>query len=398
MNQHPAIAIAEAQLGPAFGEIAEIRRHNQKKVLDAFRTCGVAGRHFHPSLGYGYGDDGRDMLDRVFAAALGTEDAFVRAQFASGTHVISCCLQALCTPGSHLISASGAPYDTLFPTVAVLQQGGVAYAQLELGENGIDVPAVLAALQAAEEAVVVYVQRSRGYAWRPSLGAAEITALARQIHAANPDAVVLLDNCYGEFVEKEEPQVDLFAGSLIKNLGGGLAPTGGYCAGRAALVNRVADRLLAPGIGREVGSHEGGYRNFYQGLFQAPQVVAAARMGALLVAKVFESLGFEALPKPGDAGDLVASVQLNAPHALEAFCRAVQAASPVDAMARPEAWDMPGYEDAVIMAAGTFVQGASIELSADGPMRPPYTVYVQGGLSYDHVVLALEEILHALQL
>nr|MDD6335938.1 methionine gamma-lyase family protein [bacterium] len=394
----------EASLEGEFAQIRKLRRQKQADVLEAFREEGVAAHYFNPSLGYGYDDVGRDGLDRVFARALGAEDALVRPQFASGTHVIACCMAALSRPGATFLSITGQPYDTLLQVLGLhgeegsLARWGVAYKEVALGENGIDLDAAGRALQEEKDICVVYLQRSRGYAWRRSLSVEDIGAAIRYVKKVRPDVRVLVDNCYGEFVQRLEPcavGADLMAGSLIKNPGGGLAPTGGYCAGKKACVEAVANRLFAPGIGREEGSYAASYRPYYQGLFMAPHVVAEARMGALLVSTAFRKLGYKALPDGADGGDLIASVELGSAEALKRFCRAVQHAAPVDAMAVPEPWDMPGYADPVIMAAGAFVQGASIELSADAPMREPYIVYMQGGLTLDHVAIALEEVLDA---
>jgi len=392
MTPHTLISDSQTSLAPEFANIAQTRAKNQRKILDAFRQAGVAARHFAPSTGYGYNDDSRDKLDAVFAAALGTQAALVRPHFASGTHALSVALQTLCSAGTRLVAFPGEPYDTIRSTINQLVQSGVEYTVGGLDsacgrndEDGRD-----------DVGVVVYIQRSRGYEWRPSLSVAEINALYEKIKQQNPKNKVIVDNCYGEFIDAGEPKADLLVGSLIKNPGGGLAPTGAYIAGNAEDVEKAADRLFAPGIGAEVGSYAASYLPFFQGLFLAPQIVAQARMGALLAAEVFRRLGYETMPGPGDTGDLVCSIKLNSAEKLQKLCRAIQAASPVDAMAHPEPWAMPGYDSEVIMAAGTFIQGSSIELSCDGPMRPPYIAYLQGGLCLDHIIIALEEAVQAI--
>ncbi|MCL2433550.1 MAG: methionine gamma-lyase family protein [Clostridia bacterium] len=405
MTAKTLIADARASLCGEFDRIREIRAVNQRRVLDAFRQNGVAARHFAPSTGYGYNDESREKLDAVFAAALGMLAAIVRPHFASGTHALSVALQALCPPGTRLVAFPGEPYDTIRPTIEVLKRNGVVFDvilnQRHCEAGGLD-PACarddgevgqlpLSDYGGGDGNTVFYIQRSRGYEWRPSLSINEINSLYHQIKRQNPNSKVIVDNCYGEFVEDSEPCADLLVGSLIKNPGGGLAPTGAYIAGNGADIEKAADRLFAPGIGGEVGSYAASYLPFFQGLFMAPQAVAQARMGALLAAEVFQRLGYETMPGPADAGDLVCAIKLNSAEKLEKLCAAIQKASPIDAMATPVPWAMPGYDSEVIMAAGTFVQGASIELSCDGPMRPPYIAYLQGGLCLDHIVVALEE-------
>ncbi|MDR1570037.1 MAG: methionine gamma-lyase family protein [Oscillospiraceae bacterium] len=392
---------AEQYCAPYFAERDRIERIAFRRVQRAFSEERVQTSDFAPSTGYGYNDMGRDKLDRVFARALECEDAIVRPQIVSGTHALAAALFGLLRPGDILIAATGKPYDTLDGVIgyAVEHQGslrahGIGYKQIELDADGApDLPAIRAAI--TDGARVVAVQRSRGYAARPSLMPEQIDEIANEAHALRADAIVLVDNCYGEFTREHEPlRADLLVGSLIKNPGGGLAPTGGYIAGRADLVERVADRLTSPGIGREVGSYAGGYRLFYQGLYAAPHAVAQASRIGILTARVFEMLGYETNPR-SDAprGDIVQAVRLRSEQRVKSLCRAVQEASPVDAFAVPESWDMPGYSDQVIMAAGTFVSGASIELSADAPMRPPYDVYIQGGLTLAHGRIMLENAL-----
>ena len=330
----------------------------------------------------------------MFAQAFGAQDALVRPQFVSGTHALAVCLHGLLRPGDQLLSAVGKPYDTMDEVIGIsrasdgsLAEMGVGYAQVELtGAGEIDLPAVCDAI--TDRTRVVMIQRSRGYAWRPALTVGQIGEAARAIHARKPDAIVMVDNCYGEFVDVQEPThvgADVMVGSLIKNAGGGLAPTGGYIAGRHDLIERIACRLTSPGIGREVGSYAYGYQPFYQGFFFAPHVVCQAVKTAVLAAAVFSRLGFTVHPGVDDArSDIIQALRLETPERLIAFCEGIQMASPVDSFALPEPWAMPGYQDQVIMAAGTFVSGASIELSADAPMREPFAVYMQGGLTLSH--------------
>lgn len=394
---------AEDRCAAAFSRIDRIALANTEKVLDAMQAHQVAARHFAPTTGYGYDDVGRDTLERLFAELFGAEAAIVRPQIASGTHALSLCLFGVLLPGDELMYASGAPYDTLEDVIGVrgcpagsLREMGVSYCEIPLDEKGKpDLPAIRAAMKPATR--VVAVQRSRGYSARPSLMPKDIKPLSDMLRADFPTAVLMVDNCYGEFVCQKEPTqcgADLCVGSLIKNPGGGLAPTGGYIVGRADLVERVAFRLTAPGIGQEVGSYAGSYQPFYQGLFLAPHVVAQAMKTAVLAAAMFESLGMNTTPKPDEPrSDIIQALELGTPERLIAFCQGIQMASPIDSMALPEPWDMPGYQHKVIMAAGTFVSGASIELSADAPMREPYTAFLQGGLTYSHGKLALSRTL-----
>ena len=370
----------------------------QYRVLRAFQQEEVAYRHFAPTTGYGYDDIGRDTLERLYARCFGAEDAIVRPHIASGTHALALCLQGLLGKGEGLLSASGTPYDTLEEVIGLrpargsLLDWGITYRQVELTSAGcLDIPGVVAAVRAYPEVRVVYVQRSRGYAWRRSLSVTEIGALAREIHALNPQIVVAVDNCYGEFVDEWEPTelgADVIVGSLIKNPGGGLAPTGGYIAGKKELIEQIGYRLTAPGIGREVGSWAASYAPFYQGLFLAPHVVGECLQGAMLTAEVMRTLGFEVLEE-AERGDIIQAIRFQSAEQLIAFCQGIQKASPVDSYVVPEPWDMPGYACPVIMAAGTFVQGASIELSIDAPVQPPYIAYMQGGLTYAHVKIGL---------
>ena len=385
---------AERDLELVFRRADAIEMAAQQRVLAAFWAERVSARHFAPTNGYGYDDVGRDTLDRVFARAMGAEDALVRPQFANGTHAIFTALAGLVEPGDTILSLTGAPYDTLESAIGIrgdapnsLKRMGVSFRALELlPDGGVDL--VRLGRESANGVRVVYVQRSRGYAWREALGLEALRETFLRARECFSEAVILVDNCYGEFTEAAEPVscgADLIAGSLIKNPGGGLAPTGGYVAGSAALIERIAQRLSVPGMGREVGSYAGDYRPFYQGLFVAPHISAQCVKAAALFARVFERLGLATMPR-SDAvrSDIIQAVRFQDADALVRFCRVIQQAAPVDSFVTPEPWDMPGYEDPVIMAAGTFVQGSTTELSADGPIRAPYTAYVQGALTYAH--------------
>lgn len=390
---------AEKRCQSMFEKIDEIALYNTEKVLNALQQYGVAARHFAPTTGYGYDDIGRDTLEKLFADLFEADAAIVRPQIASGTHALSLCLFGLLRPGDELMYASGAPYDTLEDVIGVrgcpagsLREMGVSYCEVPMSPEGaLDIAAIRAAMKPSTR--VVAVQRSRGYSSRPSLMPEDVAPLAEMLHREFPDACLMVDNCYGEFVCEKEPSqygADVCVGSLIKNPGGGLAPTGGYLVGRADLIERISYRLTAPGIGREVGSYAGSYQPFYQGLFMAPHVVAQAIKTAVLAASACELLGMKSTPA-SDARrtDIIQALELGTPERLIAFCQGIQMASPIDSMALPEPWDMPGYQHQVIMAAGTFVSGASIELSADAPMREPYLAFLQGGLTYSHGKLAL---------
>ena len=399
------IAQAEAKLKDVFARIDRNEEACTRRVLAAFQEQQVAYRHFSPTTGYGYDDVGRDTLERIFADLFGTEAAIVRPQIASGTHAISLCLFGLTLPGDEILSATGMPYDTLEgiigwnekqTPIGSLKEMGVTYRQVELTDQGtIDVDAVERAITPKTRLVIA--QRSRGYAWRPSLMPEAFGALADMLHTRHPGVRLMVDNCYGEFVCDREPShygADVCVGSLIKNPGGGLAPTGGYIVGRADAIERISYRLTAPGIGLEVGSYAASYQPFYQGLFMAPHTVAQALKTACLAAQVFEDLGMITTPPAASPrADIIQAIQMKTPERLVAFCQGIQMASPIDSMALPEPWDMPGYQDQVVMAAGTFMSGASIELSADAPMREPYTAYLQGGLTYAHGRIALGQAL-----
>lgn len=395
---------AEQSLHQQFSALDKIEQVNFARVMDAFRAEQVAVRHFAPTTGYGYGDDGRDTLERIYARVFGCEDALVRPAIASGTHALALCLYGLLRPGDILIAGSGKPYDTLESVIGLtdevgqgsLKDYGIEYRQVDLKDNDVDVEELLHHLDEPRVRVVA-LQRSRGYDWRPSLSVKRLGEVAKAVHEKRPDVVVMVDNCYGEFVQTVEPThvgCDIIVGSLIKNPGGGLAPTGGYIAGRKDLVEKCSYRLTSPGIGREVGSYLGGYDRFYQGLFFAPHVVMQAVKGAALASAVFNKLGYAVNPTPQEERyDIIQAIKFEQSEKLIAFCQGIQYASPIDSHVTPEPWDMPGYQDPVIMAAGTFVSGASIELSADAPIRAPYTAYMQGGLTYAHVRYALGHVL-----
>ncbi len=398
MNVRDRVETAEQACAAAFAAIDRVALANTERVLDAFRAHRVATRHFAPTTGYGYGDVGRETLEAVFADLFGTEAAIVRPQIASGTHALSLCLFGLLLPGDELLCVTGKPYDTMDEVIGITQKNagslremGVGYAQAEMTAAGLDLHAIENALR--PETKVVYVQRSRGYAARPTLFPKDIAPLAALLKSKLPNAFLVVDNCYGEFTQESEPThfgADVCVGSLIKNPGGGLAPTGGYICGTKRAIDRIACRLTAPSVGLEIGSYAAGYQPYYQGLFLAPHVVAQALKTAVLAASLFESLGLQTSPQVNQArADVIQALELGTPERVIAFCRGIQAASPVDSMAVPEPWDMPGYLEPVIMAAGTFVSGASIELSADAPLRKPYTVYLQGGLTYEHGKIAL---------
>lgn len=389
---------AEQFLADVFRRADAVEMVNQQRVLEAFQQARVSTRHFAPTTGYGYDDIGRDTLDVVFAHAMQAEKALVRPQLVNGTHAIFTALAGLVEPGDTILSITGEPYDTLLEAIGTradapnsLKRMGVSFQSVSLKDDGeIDLDAVFKIK--AKNVRVIFTQRSRGYAWRESVSMAKLNEVLTSVKKKFTDAVVLIDNCYGEFVEITEPTAqgaDLIAGSLIKNPGGGLAPTGGYIAGKAELIDRIAQRLTVPGMGAEVGSYAGDYRVFYQGLFLAPHVTAQCVKGAALFARVFERLNLLTMPRSDSfRSDIIQAVQFPDAQSLVAFCRSIQKAAPVDSFVSPEPWDMPGYEDQVVMAAGTFVQGATTELSADGPIRAPYTAYLQGALTYAHARIA----------
>ena len=401
-------ALAEEKCRPRFEAIDRIAEYNQAKVLKAFRDNRVGEAHFAPSTGYGYNDIGRDNLESVYASVFHAEDALVRAQLVSGTHALTVALFGNLRPGDEILSPVGKPYDTLDEVIGIrpargsLAEFGVTYRQADLRPDGsFDFEAIRAALN--DRTRLVEIQRSKGYSSRPTFSVEEIGRLIAFIRGIRPDVIIMVDNCYGEFIETMEPTdvgADLCVGSLIKNPGGGLAPIGGYIVGKHEYVENAAFRLTAPGLGKELGASLGASRLLYQGLFFSPTVSAAAEKGAVFAAQLYSDLGYRVFPGPEEVRhDIIQSVDLDTPEALKAFCLGIQAAAPVDSFVTPEPWDMPGYEDQVIMAAGAFVSGASIELSADGPMRPPYTVFFQGGLTWPHaktgVLMSLQKLIEA---
>lgn len=387
-----------AGLSDQFRHIDQVAEFNQAKVIAAMQKNRVNATHFNLSTGYGYDDEGRDNLERVYADCFGTEAALVRPQITCGTHALALALGANLLPGDELLSPVGGPYDTLEEVIGIrpspcsLKEYGVSYRQVDLlPDGGFDYDGIRAAIN--EKTKLITIQRSKGYATRPSYSVEEIGKLIAFCKECKPDVLCMVDNCYGEFVETREPTnvgADMVVGSLIKNLGGGLAPTGGYICGRKSCIERCAYRLSAPGLGREVGANLGLLTSFYQGLFLAPTVVSSAVRGAVFAAACYEKLGFRVVPGSGETRrDIIQAVELGSREAMVAFCKGIQSAAPVDSYVTPEPWAMPGYESEVIMAAGAFVQGASIELSADGPIRPPYAVYFQGGLTWFHAKLGI---------
>lgn len=401
------IEAAEAALAPVWAQIAKTCHVNQKKVLQAFRDHQIGEHHFAGTTGYGHGDLGREALEAVFAQIVGAEAALVRQQFASGTHALAVALFGALRPGDELLSIAGAPYDTLEEVIGLrgenqgsLMEWGVTYRELPLTPEGrVDMEAIPSALR--PETKVVTIQRSRGYDWRPSLRIAEIAEIIRRVKAQRPDIICFVDNCYGEFTETQEPPevgADLIAGSLIKNPGGGIVPMGGYVAGRADLVHRAACRLTAPGIGREGGASLDMNRLLFQGLFLAPNVVSEALKGATLAARLFHDLGYPVDPAwDAPRTDIIQAVKLGSAEKLVALCRGIQEWSPVNSYVRPDPDIVPGYADNVVMAGGTFIEGSTLELSADGPLREPYVAYLQGGLTYSHCRIALEAVLERMK-
>ncbi len=391
------LALSDKAMERAAGAVARIEavtEYNQQKVLSAFIEGQVSESHFVATTGYGYGDRGRDKLDEVFARAMGAEDALVRHSILSGTHAIAIALFGILRPGDTLLAVTGAPYDTLEDVIGLrgespgsLREFGIAYRQVPLDAAGRpDIPAIEAALVSGGPVRMVHIQRSRGYNLRPSLSVGDIGRIIAAVKSKSPETIVFVDNCYGEFVERTEPTAvgaDLMAGSLIKNPGGGIADNGGYICGRAELVERCSYRMTTPGLGREVGASLGHNRSLFMGLFNAPHVVGEALKTAVYCAALFELLGYEVTPRSGEPrADIIQAVRLGTPEALVAFCQGMQRGAPVDAFVVPEPWDMPGYDSQVIMAAGAFTLGASIELSADAPLREPYAAYMQGGLNF----------------
>ncbi|MBQ7431913.1 MAG: methionine gamma-lyase family protein [Lachnospiraceae bacterium] len=404
----PVLAYGEwilQDLKQRFAEIDERAEYNQMKVLHAMQKNKVSEMHFAATTGYGYNDSGRETLEQVYADTFHTEAALVRPQITCGTHALAVALSAMLRPGDELLSPVGKPYDTLEEVIGIrkspgsLKEFGISYRQVDLLPDGaFDWDGIRAAIH--EKTKLVTIQRSKGYQTRPTLSVARIGELIAFIKSIKPDVICMVDNCYGEFVEEVEPSdvgADMIVGSLIKNPGGGLAPIGGYICGRKACVEQCAYRLSAPGLGQEVGANLGILPSFYQGFFLAPTVVAGALKGAIFAANVYEKLGFAVVPNGTESRhDIIQAVTFGTPEGVIGFCTGIQAAAPVDSYVTPEPWDMPGYDDPVIMAAGAFVQGSSIELSADGPICPPYAVYFQGGLTWYHAKLGILKSLQAL--
>lgn len=389
----------ESGLKERFDAIDEIAEYNQLKVIRAMQETRVSAECLnHYASGYGYDDFGRDKLEEVYAAVFHTESALVRPQITCGTHALALALAANLRPGDELFSPAGKPYDTLEEVIGIrpsngsLAEYGITYRQAELLEDGtFDFDAIRAGIN--EKTKLVTIQRSKGYQTRPSFSVAQIGEVIAFVKSIKPEVICMVDNCYGEFVEKIEPSdvgADMVVGSLIKNPGGGLAPIGGYIAGRQDLIDNCGYRLTSPGLGKEVGASLGVMQSFYQGLFMAPTVVAGALKGAVFAANIYEKLNFHVVPNGTESRhDIIQAVEFGTPEGVIAFCKGIQAAAPVDSYVTPEPWAMPGYDSDVIMAAGAFVQGSSIELSADGPIKPPYAVYFQGGLTWPHAKLGI---------
>ena len=387
----------------------EIREFNQLKVLKAFQEERISECHFTNSSGYGYGDIGRDSLDKVYANIFNTESALVRPHFVNGTHAIACAIMGNLRPNYTMVCISGKPYDTLHNIIGIgeekkigsLKEYGVNYKQIDLVNGKFDEESIITLLKEDISIKLVHIQRSTGYGWRNSFLVSEIGDMIKKIKEIRNDVIVFVDNCYGEFIDTIEPTdvgADLIAGSLIKNIGGGIAPTGGYIAGKEEYVTQASYRLTTPGIGGECGSTFGVMRQFYQGLFLAPHVAMEAVKGAVFCARIMEIAGFEVLPKFNEKrSDIIQAIKFNNKEKLINFCKGIQKGSPIDSFVECEPWDMPGYNDQVIMAAGAFIQGSSIELSADAPIREPYIAYLQGGLTFDHakigILFALNNIL-----
>lgn len=383
----------EEDLKPVFKEVEEVEEYNSLKVLSAFQKYNLSEMHFNGTTGYGYGDIGRDTIEEIFADIFKAEDSLVRTQFISGTHAISTLLFGILRPNDTLISISGKPYDTLEEVIGIVENSsslksfGVKYEQIELVNDDFDYKAIEERLKKGN-VKLIEIQRSKGYSTRKTIDLEKVEKVIKLIKSIDKNIIVMIDNCYCEFVTKKEPievGADVIVGSLIKNLGGGIAPNGGYIAGRKDIVDLAAQRLTAPGLGKEVGPSLGINKQILQGLFFAPQVVASSLKTAIFASKMLEELGFNVEPRFNDKrADIVQTIEFNDKEKLIKFCQGIQAASPVDSNSVPMPWDMPGYTDQVIMAAGAFTQGSSIELSCDGPIRPPYIAFLQGGLTYGY--------------
>ncbi|XOQ25094.1 MAG: Methionine gamma-lyase [Mitsuokella multacida] len=383
---------------PLFAHLEDVAEANTLKVLDAMRECRVSDAHFNTTTGYAYDDIGRGKLEELYAKIFGAERALVRTQFVSGTHALATVLFGILRPGDELVSLTGKPYDTMQtvigydnPSPGSLKEFGVLYNELPMVDGKVNMEHIKDII--TDKTKMVEIQRSRGYSMRNPLSIEDIRAITSEVHRIKPDCICFVDNCYGEFVDYKEPTqvgADIMAGSLIKNPGGGLAPTGGYIVGKDELVELASYRLTAPGMGDELGASLANNRLLFQGLFLAPHVVMQAIKGAIFAAGMFAKLGYKTSPLPtAMRGDIIQAIELGSDDKLIAFCGGIQKYSPVDSFAAPEPWDMPGYADKIIMAAGTFVQGASIEFSADGPLRAPYNVYLQGGLTFEHAMIGI---------
>ena len=398
----------EEELQPLFLDIDTVREYNSLKVLDAMRRARLSDTHFAWNTGYGYNDSGREKTEEIFSNIFKSEDSIVRPTIVNGTHALTLCLQGILKSGFELISISSKPYDTLDKVIGIsdsyhsLISQGVVYTQIDLLENGdFDYVEIEKAVKSSNSRKMVYIQRSKGYSRRKSILIDDIEKVVKFVKNIDSEIIVMVDNCYGEFIETREPieaGADIMAGSLIKNPGGGLAIAGGYICGNKELVDIVADRMTSPGIGKECGLTFGTTRTLLQGLFLAPMIVSNSKKGAVFCAKLFENYGYDTFPKFSDQrSDIIQSVGLNSKEEIISFCRGIQKAAPVDSFVTPEPWAMPGYDSEVIMAAGAFIQGSSIELSADAPIKEPFTVYFQGGLTYEHskigAQIALSEIL-----
>ena len=406
------VAEAEKAISDKFKELEEISEINQLKVMRAFSDNRVSERHFMPTTGYGYDDDGRDTLDKIYSQVFGAEDALVRHNWVNGSHTLATMLYGVLRPGDTLLAITGKPYDTLEEVIGIagkegngsLKDFGINYEQIDLVDGEVDYNSVKRSLQ-SKKIRAVMIQRSKGYGWRPTYSAEKIGEIVSFVKGISPETICMVDNCYGEFADIKEPTdfgADLIAGSLIKNPGGGIAPTGGYIAGRRDLIELCSYRMTCVGIGRECGATLGFNRQAYQGLFMAPHTVLQAMKAATLCASVFSILGYETDPKPHDGRhDIIQSVKFGDKDKMIAFIQGIQKGAPVDSFVVPEPWDMPGYQDQVIMAAGAFVQGSSIELSADAPLREPYIAYMQGGLTYESaklgITVAVDNILKIVQ-
>ena len=402
VSKRASLLIEDAQraVEDKFKELEAIAEFNQLKVMRAFADNKVSERHFMPTTGYGYDDDGRDTLDKIYAQVFGAEDALVRHNWVNGSHTLATMLYGVLRPGDTMLAITGKPYDTLEEVIGIagkegngsLKDFGISYKELELINGDIDYENAEKILK-TEKIRAVMIQRSKGYGWRPTYSAEKIGEIVKFVKSISPDTVCMVDNCYGEFADIYEPTefgADLIAGSLIKNPGGGLAPTGGYIAGRRDLIELCSYRMTCVGIGRECGATLGFNRQAYQGLFMAPHTVLQALKAAILCASAFSILGFETDPAPnGERHDIIQSVKFGDKDKMIAFIQGIQKGAPIDSFVVPEPWDMPGYQDQVIMAAGAFIQGASIELSADAPIREPYIAYMQGGLTYESAKLGI---------